>query len=136
MLNPDTWRVLLRVVAALLLVFGLAPSLQYEGGTIRTAEERDYVIAHPDAQPTRTDFTLGWRSSPVLRYFRESTLSVEKDGTVRGGRSEGMLIGWLTWSMVSIVAGCVLFNATRKRTPSTPEPEQPALRESAGGGIG
>ena len=133
--NPNTWRGLLRTLAVLLVAAGLLPSLRHEGGSVRTAEERDHVIAHPDSAPSRTDFTLGWPASPSFRYFRETTLSV-KDGNIHVSQSGGGIIGWLTWSMVSIVAGVVLFNATRRRAPTMPEPDQPALRESPGGGIG
>lgn len=130
-----TWNRNARLIGIAAIAFGLLPSWKYEGGAVRTVAQRDFLLAHADAMPGRSDFTLGWSASPMVRWVRVSSLAEDR-GNVTVERSAGVELGWLTWSSAALVLGAALLVAARSKRPFVngviPPEDAPAGASRAG----
>lgn len=107
----------LRAVAILALLTGLMPSLHYEGGNVGTTAERDFLKENTHALPGRTDATIGWQTSPLIHYHRETILRDEA-GAISTTQTTGTSVNLISWSCASLVLGCLLLVAVRRTTQS------------------
>lgn len=106
------WRPAVRTVGILAVVSALRPSHAYRVRDIRTVAELDLVVSNPEFMPSRSEYTLGWPNSPLLRHFSEATLTVDPPG-VDFRRSSDLTVEALSWSMAVLVAGVVLIWVAR-----------------------
>jgi hypothetical protein len=107
------WRPAARTLGLLAVLSALLPSGVYQGGVVRTEAEREFLVRNPDALPFRSDYTLGWQNSPLVRWFSEATLTVDPAAGVAVRRSSGLNVDLLSWSMSGLVAGGVLLWVAR-----------------------
>lgn len=107
------WRPAARTLGILAVVSAFLPSASYRGGDVRTEAEREFLVRNPDAMPFRSDYTLGWQNSPLVRRFSEATLTVDPAGGVTVSRSSVLNVDLLSWSMAGLVAGVVLLWVAR-----------------------
>jgi hypothetical protein len=111
--KASLWRPVARTLGILAAVAAVLPSGVYQGGAVRTEAEREFLARNPDAMPFRSDYTLGWQSSPLVRRFSEATLTVDGAAGVTVRRSSGLNIDLLSWSMASLTVGILLLWAAR-----------------------
>lgn len=111
--RKSVWRSVTRTVGILAVIAALFPSVGYQGGTVRTDAEREFLTRNPEAKPFRLDYTLGCQSSPLIRRFSEATLYEDGAAGVALRLSNGMTLGLLSWSMAGLAAGILLLWATR-----------------------
>jgi hypothetical protein len=117
--QPDkgsAWRAVVRTVGVLAVVSAFLPSGVYRSGDVRNEAEREFLVRNPDALPFRSDYTLGWKNSPLVRWFSEATLTADPTG-VTAHRSSGLNVDLLSWSMVGLVVGILLFWVAGKKSP-------------------
>lgn len=113
------WRSAIRGCGMVGVLLAFLPSAVYQGGVVRTEAERAFVLQNPDAQPFRSDFTLGWPSSPLIRRFSEATLIADGGAGVTLRRTNGVHFDLLSWSMASLAVGVLLLWATRTERSET-----------------
>jgi hypothetical protein len=103
------WRSAVLIVGSLVIIAALFPSLANQGGVVRTDSEREFLSLNPASIPFRSDFTLGFQASPLVRRFSEANLVMDSAGGVTLRQSIGLEFGLRSWSMVGLVAGILLF---------------------------
>lgn len=113
----SAWIPTVRAIGILAVVSAFLPSFIYRGGDVRTEAEREFLVRNPDAMPFRSDFTLGWQNSPLVRRFSEATLTVDPTSGMNVRRSSGLNVELLSWSMAGLLAGAVILWVTRSRRP-------------------
>jgi hypothetical protein len=113
--RASAWRAAVRTVGILAMLSAALPSVVTRGGEVRGEAEREFLVRHSDAMPLRSDYTLGWPSSPLIRWFSETGLTTAPAGGVSVRRSRGFEFDLLSWSAASLAAGGLLVWLTRTK---------------------
>lgn len=109
------WRKILTAGGVIAIIIALSPSEVYKGGTIATETERSYVEQTPTHMPHRYDFTLGLKSSPLLRIYSEGLLKTDKNQQVSYSVTSGYKLEFISWSMLIFILALFMFRAAWSR---------------------
>jgi hypothetical protein len=108
-------RRVVRTAGILAMLSAALPSMVTQGGAVVGEAEREFLVRHPDAMPLRSDYTLGWQSSPLVRWFSETRLTAAPAGGISVQRFSGFEVDLLSWSAACLALGSLLLWLTRDK---------------------
>jgi hypothetical protein len=114
----------LGILGAIAIFIAFQPDFRAQNGATADKEMADFFLANPGSFPFTEDYRFGLANSPLLGYHSERTVSKLPGAGYTMRQSSHYYIGWLSWSMLSLVVGVgLLWAGKRVRPPKSSKPK-------------
>ncbi|HVK08741.1 MAG TPA: hypothetical protein VM597_08195 [Gemmataceae bacterium] len=125
MITRERLRNWLSALGWIAIFLAVMPYFHHRTGPVSDAAA-EFIRDQPDLYPSTSVYRFGWTNSPLVEYVSEQTVEAHGSSGFTFKRASAFHVGWLSWSMLTLVVGVVLLRASRRpKPPSTPASDRP-----------
>lgn len=108
---------ILSTIGVIAIVLAVLPHFEYRGGVVNDQATVRHLQQFSDHLPYSESYRFGWYFSPLIEHRSAREIAVSANGSFSLKQSSQFHVGWISWSMLSLIIGLALTKIGSKIRP-------------------